>query len=439
MSKWETTTLEKISTDISYGYTASANLYKVGPHFLRITDIQGGVVNWATVPYCSIDNKDYQKNKLQRGDIVVARTGNTTGENYHFNCEQDCVFASYLIRFRVNETIAYPQFVWYQMRTHRWNNFITSAKTGSAQPGTNAKVLSRFPVYLPSLGEQKRIASILGSLDDKIELNRRMNETLEAMARAVFKSWFVDFDPVRAKAEGRQPSGMDAQTAALFPDSFQDSPLGKIPKGWEVATIGAHIEAFKGLSYKGSGLSDKGVPLHNLNSVYEGGCYKHEGLKHYIGEYRERHLCMPGDVIVTNTEQGFDYLLIGYPAIVPKCYGAIGIFTHHIYRVRPNMVSPLTNHFIYLMLLSVPFREQVIGYTNGTTVNALSAEGLQRPIFVLPVKDIIRRFEQTITPIFDKQETLHDETLTLTTLRDALLPKLISGEIDLHMFHKGNI
>ena len=90
---------------------------------------------------------------------------------------------------------------------------------------------------LPPLAEQRAIAHILGTLDDKIELNRRMNETLEAMARALFKSWFVDFDPVRAKREGRQPAGMDKATAALFPDAFQDSPLGKIPKGWQVERI----------------------------------------------------------------------------------------------------------------------------------------------------------------------------------------------------------
>ena len=89
---------------------------------------------------------------------------------------------------------------------------------------------------LPPLPEQRAIAHILGSLDDKIELNRRMNETLEAIARALFKSWFVDFDPVRAKAEGRQPAGMDAATAALFPDSFEQSEMGEMPRGWRVGT-----------------------------------------------------------------------------------------------------------------------------------------------------------------------------------------------------------
>ena len=93
--------------------------------------------------------------------------------------------------------------------------------------------MSQYPIPLPPIAEQRAIAHILGTLDDKIELNRRMNETLEAMARAIFKSWFVDFDPVRAKMEGRQPPGLSPELAALFPDSFEDSELGEIPAGWK--------------------------------------------------------------------------------------------------------------------------------------------------------------------------------------------------------------
>src|SRR5258708_16722178 len=107
----------------------------------------------------------------------------------------------------------------------------------------------RMHITLPSVREQRSIAHILGTIDDKIELNRRMNETLEAMARALFKSWFVDFDPVRAKAEGRQPSGMDAETAALFPDALEASALGLAPTGWEVTSLDTLATFTKGVSY----------------------------------------------------------------------------------------------------------------------------------------------------------------------------------------------
>ena len=188
--------------------------------------------------------------------------------------------------------------------------------TGSTVSNLRIPLLEALPIPHPPLAEQKSIATVLGTLDDKIELNRRMNATLEAMARALFQSWFVDFDPVRSKLGGRSPVDLDKATAALFPDSLQDSPIGPVPNGWKVERFDAHITANRGLSYKGEGLREDGtgLPMHNLNSVYEGGGYKHEGLKHYAGEYREKHLLEPGDMIVTNTEQGFDHLLIGHAA-----------------------------------------------------------------------------------------------------------------------------
>ncbi len=124
--------------------------------------------------------------------------------------------------------------------------------------------------------------------------------------------------------------------------------------------------------------------MHNLNSVYEGGGYKHEGLKWYTGEYRPSHLLKPGDVIVTNTEQGFDYLLIGFAAIVPKRYGDKGLFSHHIYRIQAKDMSYLPTWFIYLLLRTPVFHELVAGHSNGTTVNMLPLDGLQKPRFVLP-------------------------------------------------------
>jgi type I restriction enzyme S subunit len=140
---------------------------------------------------------------------------------------------------------------------------------------------------------------------------------LEAIARALFTSWFVDFDPVRAKAEGRD-TGLPKPLADLFPDRLEESEMGEIPAGWGVAPLSDHLEAAKGVSYKGSGLTDVGIPLHNLNSVYEGGGYKYEGIKYYDGEYAGRHLVKPGDVIVANTEQGHDRLLIGTQRSCPR-------------------------------------------------------------------------------------------------------------------------
>jgi type I restriction enzyme S subunit len=298
--------------------------------------------------------------------------------------------------------------------------------SGSAQASLNRNYIYPISIRVPEATEQQAIACILGALDDKIELNRRRNRTLEAMARAIFQSWFVDFDPVRAKA-----AGLSADLAALFPGSFEDSALGPIPKGWEVTSLADQITATKGLSYKGEFLceSGEGLPMHNLNSVYEGGGYKNEGLKWYKGEYRPVHLLKPGDVIVTNTEQGFDYLLIGYAAIVPERYGAQGLFSHHIYRIQPKPTSYLPAWFTYLLLRTSRFHEVVAGHSNGTTVNMLPLDGLQKPRFALPPEELVKRFGKLFLPTQRQADSIHDENVTLAALRDALLPKLISGEL----------
>jgi type I restriction enzyme S subunit len=219
--------------------------------------------------------------------------------------------------------------------------------------------------------------------------------------------------------------------ADLFPDSLELWELGEIPSGWSAASLGEHSTVTKGLSYKGQHLCGpvEGMPMHNLNSVYEGGGYKHHGLKWYDGDYRPAHLLAPGDVIVTNTEQGFDHLLIGYAAIVPERYGPTGLFSHHIYRLHPKPESHLRPWFFYLLLRTRRFHDLVAGHSNGTTVNMLPADGLQRPRFVCPPKSVVDRFTGFYDPTHERTERLLVENDTLAALRNALLPKLISGEL----------
>lgn len=141
------------------------------------------------------------------------------------------------MKLSVDQEVAVPLFVYYYLASPASREKIIRDSEATGVPKTNLTYLKTFPIVLPSLPEQKAIAHILGTLDDKIELNREMNQTLEAMARAIFKSWFVDFDPIRAKMEGRLPAGMDATTAELFPDEFEESALGMIPKGWRIGTL----------------------------------------------------------------------------------------------------------------------------------------------------------------------------------------------------------
>jgi len=166
MGEWKHITLGEISTDISYGYTASATQEKKGPKFLRITDIVPDRINWDTVPYCLIEDKKLEKYTLKTGDIVIARTGATTGYNKLITKNSNVVFASYLIRYRINREVANPYYVAYNLQSYEWKGFVEGIIGGSAQPGANAKQFANFDFLLPPLKEQKAIAEVLSSLDD---------------------------------------------------------------------------------------------------------------------------------------------------------------------------------------------------------------------------------------------------------------------------------
>ena len=193
-SNWPIKTLSELCNSVTYGYTESASLEKIGPKFLRITDIASGRLNWDSVPYCKITDVDFEKYKLKAGDIVIARTGATTGANYTFKQgdPENVVYASYLIKYSINQEIANPYFVGYVLKSNNWSEYVDAIAGGSAQPGANAKQLGSFEIQLPPLPEQKAIASVLSSLDDKIDLLHQQNQTLEALAETLFRQWFIE-------------------------------------------------------------------------------------------------------------------------------------------------------------------------------------------------------------------------------------------------------
>ncbi|WP_157642363.1 restriction endonuclease subunit S [Burkholderia ubonensis] len=324
-------------------------------------------------------------------------------------------------------------FIYYLCRDPDFRKYAIGRMEGtSGRQRVTWQSVAAYEFNCPAPEARRASAKLLSALDDRISLLRQTNATLESIAQALFKSWFIDFDPVRAKAQGREPEGMDADTAALFPDSFEDSALGEVPKGWGVSTLAEHVSAERGLSYKGAGLclAGEGVPMHNLNSVLEGGDYKYAGIKYYSGEYKERHETISGDIVVANTEQGHSHRLIGFPAIIPSRYRR-AIFSHHLYRVRLKPDTPLTTHTLYYMLMAPAVREQVIGCANGSTVNMLKVAGLEIPQFVCPSAQAARAFEGQAAVLRTQIESNIERAETLAALRDTLLPRLISGKLRL--------
>jgi type I restriction enzyme S subunit len=205
--EWPLSRFADLCEHSAFGPRFSSDEYAPGGNVacLRTTDVDSsGRINLATMPLARLDLARFRNHLLQRGDLIITRTGAYLGKAAVFEDFRLPVLpGAFSIRFRIKRSVADPYFLRYYFNSQEGQAAITSIRTGSAQPNVNIPNLHSLRIPVPPLTLQKAIVGVLAALDDKIELNRRMNETLEAMARALFKSWFVDFDPVRAKAEGR--------------------------------------------------------------------------------------------------------------------------------------------------------------------------------------------------------------------------------------------
>ena len=210
------------------------------------------------------DRERLSKYALRKGDIVFSRVGSVDRRALVGTEEDGWLFSGRCLRVRPEIIKLDPAYLSYFFGLPAFRDFISSIAVGATMPSLNTKILSDVPVIYPPLPEQRSIAHILGTLDDKIEMNQRMNETLEEMARALFKSWFVDFDPVRAKMEGRWRSGkslpgLPAEHYDLFPDRLVPSELGEIPEGWEVGVLANEIQLLSG-----------GTPKTSIREYWDG-------------------------------------------------------------------------------------------------------------------------------------------------------------------------
>ncbi len=257
----------------------------------------------------------------------------------------------------------------------------------------------QFPLRIPPLAEQKAIAAVLGALDDKIELNRRMNATLEAMARALFQSWFVDFDPVRAKLDARQPAALDSATAALFPATFDETALGHIPHGWEVNTLGEVIELAYGKPLKAEDRKNGPVCVYGANGP--------------VGWHDEKLVSGPGIVVGRK----------GNPGVVTWAHGDFYPIDTTFY-VEPKG-GCCSLYFLYYALSL----HNLANLSADSAVPGLNRNHAYMSKQVIPSQPVLTAFDSQIAPIFSAIHANEEQSRTLATLRDTLLPTLLSGEL----------
>ncbi|HZI12201.1 MAG TPA: restriction endonuclease subunit S [Myxococcus sp.] len=324
----------------------------------------------------------------------------------------------------IKQDLIDKKFLYWLLRTPAYRAEILAGATGTTVKHTAPRRIEAFRVLLPEQTEQRAIAHILGTLDDKIELNRRMNETLETMAQAVFKSWFVDFDPVHAKAEGRRPSGMDSETARLFPASFEKSSLGEIPKGWRHAPVSDVCEGL----YDGPHATP---PESESGAVFL-------GIKNFTPTSLDltevRHIAETDypnwtkRVVPAHEDIVFTYeATLGFFALIPPglrcCLGR-----------RTALVRPRRNernaHFLFHWFIAPPFQEFLRAHRHpGSTVERILLKEFPDYPVLMPPAALIARFEEVAAPIWARIHSNQAEASALRSLRDSLLPRLLSGEL----------
>lgn len=396
-------------------------------------NIQGRTCDWSDRRYVSHQKyESLRRSHCMVGDLVFPKVGTIGKVGILTACPgvDEYVLSTNTMRFRADPTVATADYVYYFFTWSETVNLIHALNSNSVQPVFNFTSLKNFEIPLPSLAEQKSIAAVLGALDDKIELNRRMNATLEAIARALFQSWFVDFDPVRAKLEGRQTADLDEATVALFPASFQDSPLGPIPHGWEARPLSEIVDVVKGRSYRSEELAASKTALVTLKSFLRGGGYRIDGLKPFTGEYKPNQRVRPGELVVAFTDVTQAADVIGKPALIRSD----DRFETLVASLDVGIVRPKSKHasipFLYCLFLTAEFQAHTYSHVTGTTVLHLGSTAIPSFLSITPPVVIAEKFAERADQIFRLIDENAKQSRTLATLRDTLLPKLLSGELD---------
>jgi type I restriction enzyme, S subunit len=404
---------------------STPKLVNDGPFIVRSQDIITGVFRAEQAACVSEETYRERTSRVapRRGDLLYSREGTYFGIAAEVPERTRVCLGQRMVLIRPRASLIDFRFLRYWLNSPIMAAHIHGYRDGTVAERLNLPTIRALPVLLPPLPEQGAIAHILGTLDDKIELNRRMNETLEAMARALFKSWFVDFGPVRAKAEGKDP-GLPKPLADLFPDSFEDSELGEIPKGWANGTVADLCDAI----YSG------GTPSTQIAEYWNGDVpwlSSGETRDTFIIDTEKR--VTTAGVSNSSTREARSLSTVIASAGQGNTRGQTSLLVIDSYVNQSVVVlsanrrtsSPL-HLFFDLERRYDEFRRVSDGHSSRGSLTTKLLAGLGA---VLPPFPLIERFETAVFPAVERAIRNLRESNTLAALRDTLLPKLISGEL----------
>ena len=372
-----------------------------------------------------LSEREKHRSSVIKGDLLFARrsfVAEGAGKcSVVLEADEPTTFESSIIRARPDPTKAYSLFLYYYFSSTSGLHALDSIRRQVAVAGITGSDLVRLNILVPPLPEQRAIAHILGTLDDKIELNRRMNETLEDMARALFKSWFVDFDPVRAKMEGRDP-GLPKHLADLFPDRLVDSELGPIPEGWEVSEIGREVDVVGGStpSTKEPAFWEEGnvhwATPKDLSRIQSPVLIETERKITSAGLQKISSDLLPVGTVLMSSRAPVGYLAIAQvPLAVNQGFIAM--------KCSERISKEYTLSWCYENM------DIIKANAGGTTFQEISKRNFRPLKVIVPTTGILKVYDSIVNPLFEKITLNVHESHTLAAQREALLPKLVSGDL----------
>lgn len=414
--EWKEVKADEFCTKVTDGTHDSPKQKEEGHYLITSKHLQEQGIDFNKA--YRISEEDYQKviarSKVDQYDILFSMIG-TIGNIYRVTIPNVDFAVKNMGIFKMGGDAKKSLWLYYWLKSPKAYEYINSTLAGSTQSYLTLKSLREFPVKFPDNDNMSRIASILSSLDSKIETNNKINAKLEEMAQALFKSWFVDFEPFK-----------DGE--------FEESELGRIPKGWKVYLMDELVDNISGYSYKGSELQNSNVAMATIKNFVRGGGFKIEGYKEIVITKKIKDIQFVDlfDVLVAHTDLTQNAEVVGNPALIlsKSNYNQL-IMSMDLTKVI-SKDKRLSNAFIYSILNTTSFKAHALGYVNGTTVLHMSKKAVPEYKVALPSDfDSIQEVVKSLDSIYQRMSITFDENLRLSRLRDTLLPKLMNGEIEL--------
>ena len=424
MGEWRECNLDEIY-EFASGLSKPRSEFGSGYPFLSFKDVfYNYFVPGSLESLVKTDERERQRCSVRRGDVFLTRTSETMNE-LGMSCVAlrdvpEATFNGFTKRLRPKrEDAVLPEYAGYFFRSRGFREDVMSMTTMSTRASLNNEMLARLKIKLPPLSVQSAIGSMLLSLDDKIELNRRMNETLEAMARALFKDWFVDFGPTRAKMDVREPY-LAPHLWDLFPDTLDDE--GK-PEGWKTATLDFFTDLQNGYAFKSKDWREIGVPVVKIGSVKSSVVDLNQVsyIDHELADEKSNFRLNQGDMLVGLTGYVGETGRIPPTDILPMLNQRVGRF----------LPSKAGVEFVYACVRRPEFKEFAELKAYGSAQANVSTKDLLAYPLVNPGQEVISSFCKIASPLFEKMLTNLGLASSLAQTRDLLLPKLMSGEIRL--------